>query len=261
MPSPSTRRRNRRAPVVASAEANIVLPKPGVAAVLPPAPTPEAEHIEPADVVRPKLPPGTRRAPTLAQLQERAKKANKQSKARVDITIRIDVPIYAALIELAEEYHVSMADVARQCLADGARKYRDFSSPFVDSPFRPTTPMRANAEIVVPFGHDRPRTGAFAPGEVHARSGALLADDLTGPIPGHDRAVEERANASLAEMATAAAHRLGAVSFLPNAGGKTAPSVGPNGVLAYDPLAPTPDEDDPGTTHATELTADAGGYQ
>lgn len=258
MPTPSARRRARKAPVVATAEVNIVLPKAGVAAVLPPAPAPEAEHTEP---VKPKLPPGTRRAPTLAQLQERAKKANKASKARVDITIRIDVPVYAALIELAEEYHVSMADVARQCLADGARKYRDFNSSLIDSPFRATTPMRANPEIVESFGFDRPRTGFDSPNSRHARSGALLANDLTGPIPALDRAVEERANAGLAEMASEAARRLGTVSFLPNSGGKTAPAASADGTLAYDPLAPTPDEDDPGTTHAGQLAAGGDGYQ
>ena len=196
------------------------------------------------------MPPGTKRAPTLAQLQERAKKANRASKARVDITIRVDVATYAALIELAEEYRVSMSDVARQCLSDGLRKYRDFASPYVDNPFRPTTPMRANPEIVLSTGFDRPRTGTEAPMEVYRRENALRADDLTAPIPGYDEAVTDRVSAGLATMASEAARTLG--HFLPQS--PTLPSA--DGV-AFDPLAPTPDDEDPGTTHADALAAQA----
>jgi len=37
--------------------------------------------------------------------------------------------LYKALVELAEEYHQPISVIARQCLEDGARKYREFSTP------------------------------------------------------------------------------------------------------------------------------------
>ena len=142
----------------------------------------------------------------------------------MQLTFKVDAELYEAVVDLAERYHAAVSEVARQCLVDGIRKYKDFSSPNSDSPFRPTSVMRAYPAILDPEDPaNRPHTGDRA-AAIERR--AILADDLTGDIPAYD-----------AEIAAARAV-LGA-AFLPQ-GGPPAMTLGQvAGELAFDPLAPT----------------------
>lgn len=213
-------RRRRRQPAAVRAA---VLPPGAGDVALPPDPAPNADHE--TDVKEPKLPAGTRRSPSLAKLKERAAKANKDSRARIEVSVRIDTETYAALVALAETYRCSIADIHRQCLDDGLRKYVEFRSPFNANPFVRTTPMRAHPDIVEPVGNDRPHhSGAESPRTIHDTANAVRADDLTAPIPDYDAAVER-----------SAVDRLG--SFLPQSGGALVPSMDDE---AADPLAPRP---------------------
>ena len=66
------------------------------------------------------------------------------------INIRVPVATYRALVELAEEYHQPVTVVTRQCIDDGIRKYKDFSSPGLN-PFGRPAVARASAAVQ----HDR----------------------------------------------------------------------------------------------------------
>jgi len=77
----------------------------------------------------------------IQKLQDRAKKVAQKSKSVISLTLRIPVPLYEALIELAEEWHAPVSEVARQCLSDGARKYNDFAELRPGS-FAPRTPLQ-----------------------------------------------------------------------------------------------------------------------
>jgi hypothetical protein len=78
----------------------------------------------------PKVSEGKANALTEAQkLKKRAAKASLDARAKISVTLRLPIEEYKALVELAEEYHSPVSDIARQCLSDGIRKYRDFSSP------------------------------------------------------------------------------------------------------------------------------------
>lgn len=224
------RRRRHNAPL-ASAPADIVLPKPGMTIDLPPAAPADADHIP--DAQKPKLPPGTKRTVTLEQLKARAKKQNILAKQQVIVTLRISVPAYKACVELAEEYNVSVAEIQRQCLDDGIRKYRDFNSPYAANPFRPVKPFQAFPDMVIPMGNDRPKTGEISNTTVAANRRAVLAEDLTGPIPTYDNEITQATTDNFAELLST---KLG--NFLPQS-----PLLPKDDVLAYDPLAPTPDED------------------
>ena len=82
----------------------------------------------------------------IQKLQDRAKKAASSSKAQVPLTLRIPVKMYEALVELAEEWHAPVAEIARQCLQDGIRKYNDFAD-IRPTQFAPRTPMQANPGV------------------------------------------------------------------------------------------------------------------
>ncbi len=235
--------RRRRAAPVAVAEATIVLPRPGVAAALPPPPPAEAEHLDKPAV---KLPPGTRHNRlNLERLKSRDNRlALTLEKCRMEL--RMDLVMYEKLIDLAEEYSVSTAEMARQCLRDGIRRYRDFNSAYADSPFRPVTPMQAFPEIVQQTARDRPTNGDYSPRAVHDRRAALTAEDLTAPLPEYDREVDDRNGAGLASMAQMAATRLG--NFLP----QSPPLKSAEG-LSYDALAPIPEALDDGTLREPSL--------
>jgi predicted transcriptional regulator len=62
------------------------------------------------------------------KLKRRAKKAAAAARASVPLSLRIPLPLYKALVELAEEYHQPISEIAKQCLTDGTRKYRDFQT-------------------------------------------------------------------------------------------------------------------------------------
>lgn len=185
------------------------------------------------------LPRGTKQATTLATLAERARKASvKARRAKKSIAVLVDEPTYEALIELAETYATTITEVARQCLFDGLRKYKDFNSPYNESPFRSTSVMRAYPHLL---DHDdranHPQNGKR---EDAAARRAIAADELTGPVPGYD----ESLTAEIAATATT----FGA-AFLPQGGGKPITL----GDVAFDPLAPV-QEPDPGQQLLDELT-------
>jgi hypothetical protein len=80
-----------------------------------------------------KLSPPPKRKPNneLAELRRRARTAGAQARTSVSLQVRCSVELYKALVELAEEYHQPISVIARQCLEDGTRKYREFSVPGV----------------------------------------------------------------------------------------------------------------------------------
>lgn len=223
-------RRERKRTVLASAPAEIVLPKPQTGpADLPPEAQPEAEHAFDATV--PKLPPGTKNRkitkPTLEALKARGKRLNRRNAEKVDLPLRVDPDTYLALIELGEEYNASVAEVSRQCLKDGIRKYREFNSPYAPNPFRDLTPLRAYADIIPHVGKDQPNTGDFAPTEIGKRRRMLIAQELTAEIP----ELDENALAGMpAEWS----------KFMPQTGTLTKPGE----PMEFDPLAPVVAEEE-----------------
>ena len=208
---PIKRPRGRRNPPLMSANAEIVLPRPGAAVVLPPEAPPDTEHE--LEMPRAAMPKAATRRPTLEQLKLRARKIQTKQRALLKIWTRVDVATYEAIVELAEEYSLSMSEVHRQALTDGLRKYRDFRTPYAENPMRRTRVMESFPDLAEAAG---PQSGAFAPGVVSQQRASVLADDLTGPVP---------------ELDELSVRRLG--SFLP----QTQPIVTPTN-LAYDPIAP-----------------------
>jgi uncharacterized protein (DUF4415 family) len=215
--------------------------------VLPPMaepPTVEGATDDVPPAKKPRLPPGTKRTSTLAQLQDRARKATAKARQRKPtVTIAMDEAVYEALIDLAETYNTRITEVARQCLDDGIRKYKDFNSPHSQSPFRSTSVMRAYPNLLDPTDlANHPRNGQR---EDARERRAIAADELTGPITGYDETVA-------AETARAAAS-LGS-AFLPQGG----PPATTLGELAFDPLAPVLEEALEDRLRETALATDDG---
>jgi hypothetical protein len=80
-------------------------------------------------------------------LRKRADQAARRSRAGVNLTFRIPVPVYKRLIEMAEEQHTSVNQIAKECLVVGTGKYRDFAGGAVRDPFVRTTPLRAYPDL------------------------------------------------------------------------------------------------------------------
>jgi hypothetical protein len=72
----------------------------------------------------------------MAELRRRAARAASESRSGVTVSIKVPKELYRVLVELAEEYHRPISEIARQALSDGARKYRQFSTPGLN-PFSP----------------------------------------------------------------------------------------------------------------------------
>jgi|GEM_PF-2688806 len=211
--------------VLAAAGVEIVLPKPqSEPAELPPEAQPEAEHT--FDVPQPKLPPGTKnRRLTIDALKARGKRLNRKAAEKVDLPLRIEPELYLALLETAEEYSTSLNAVAKQCIKDGLRKYREFRSPYAPNPFNDLTPFQAynDAGIITPIGKDRPMTGEASPYQVSKKRRLLAAEELTAAIPEYDNP-EMPAEWS---------------KFLP----QTSPLKSADDAMEFDPLAPVQDEE------------------
>lgn len=218
---------------------------PGIEAeiVLPPM-APAAVDELAAELKKARLPRGTKKTSTLAQLQARARAAGaKARQPKPVIHVSVDESTFEALLELAETYNTSMKEVARQCLADGIRKYKDFSSPYLASPFVSTSVMRAYPHLLDPGDvSNHPVNGAQAAAREQR---ALVADELTGPIPGYDE--------SVAAETARAAQSLGS-AFLPQGG----PLPTTLGELAFDPLAPVLEEELEDRLRETNLAAGDG---
>jgi hypothetical protein len=83
----------------------------------------------------------------LAELRKRARTAGATARTSVSLQVRASVELYKALVELAEEYHQPISVIARQCLEDGARKYRDFSTPGLN-PFGRVPVSRSHPQLL-----------------------------------------------------------------------------------------------------------------
>jgi hypothetical protein len=86
----------------------------------------------------------------VAALRKRASAAAAMAKTTVPIAGRISVDLYKAMVELAEEFHVPIIQVIRQCLTDGVRKYKDLPPEFTpfQGPARVARAVHANPSLL-----------------------------------------------------------------------------------------------------------------
>ncbi len=129
----------------------------------------------------------------LAELRKRARTAGATARTSVSLQVRASVELYKALVELAEEYHQPISVIARQCLEDGARKYRDFSTPGLN-PFgrvpvsrsHPQLLQRPATSLAARFAPQPPRPGVPEPDEEDVEVAGLenYAEQLSKLPPG-----------------------------------------------------------------------------